>query len=309
MCVVQLFESGLGGEQLAQAQYYSQCSAGDRDTVWSDILHPPDNLDNVSLQSCPLDNLSSFSPHHQRTQSACLPVRPPRSHRPLSHQPPPASPLTSAPRPVSTPPPYSFSSSYLSSSRYSLTSSQQSLVPQSPPMPRPRSLYVPFVGCVDAPRAPPGRAARDILHAMSYAPTSSDSPHDNHPPSQVFKSPALRSKSSSLASLLTPRLARRQETETALFSSTSSLLHSPTFSPSHPVNNCENSCLKVSHPPVLHPPPDLVQMTGSSSLTSSTYSPQPSSRSSQSPLMFDFQNPSLLTQSSLTMIREASPYQ
>ena len=95
--------------------------------------------------------------------------------------------------------------------------------------------------------------------------------------------------------------------------STSSLVQplSALYSPCHPVNNCENSCLKVTHPPVIHPPPDLVQMT-SSSLTSSTYSPQLARTVSPSPLMFDY--PVLASampqpQSPLAMIREASPYQ
>ena len=317
---------------MAQAKYYKERGSGRE--VWSDILHPPDQDsdhgdiplpsldDDISLQSCPVNDSvvnPQFSPHHKRTQSACGPIRPPRSHRPLSHQHQPATPnVPPSPRPLATPPPFTFSSSpFLSSSRLSLASSQQSLVPQSPPMPRPKSLYVPFMGCVDAPRAPPGRAARDILNAMSYAPTqdsfsSQSSDNQSTPRSNLYKSPKLRSKSSSLASLLTPKMSRRQETS-ELFSSTSSLvhlhqLHSPNFSPCHPMNNCENSCLKVSHPPVLHPPPDLVQMA-SLTRTSSTHSP-PSSRSSsrQSPLMFEYQNPSLMTQSSLSMIREASPY-
>ncbi len=55
---------------------------------------------------------------------------------------------------------------------YSPAPSQLSLASSSSPRPRrPQSLYVPFQGCVEPPPAPPGRAARDILHALSYAPT------------------------------------------------------------------------------------------------------------------------------------------
>ena len=43
--------------------------------------------------------------------------------------------------------------------------------PLSPPPPRPRSLYVPFVGYVETSPLPPGKEARDILNALSYAPT------------------------------------------------------------------------------------------------------------------------------------------
>ena len=340
MCVVQHFELELSEEVLAQAKYYKEQGAGRE--VWSEILQggsvsgpgdAVDSPDNLSLASCPVSGPApglGFTPHHQRTQSACLPARPPRSHhRPLSHQPPasPGLPLA-MPRPVSTPPPFSVSSSSLfsmSGSRSQLSSissaSQPSLVPQSPPVPRPASLYVPFVGCVEAPRAPPGRAARDILHAMSYAPTheSFTSADDNHAPaipprSRLFRSPKLKSKSSSLASLIgtvSPKMSRRHEPEMSSSACSLAPLHSPTFSPSHPVNNCENSCLKVTHPPVIHPPPDLVQMT-SSSLTSSTYSPQLARTVSPSPLMFDY--PVLASampqpQSPLAMIREASPYQ
>ena len=324
--IVQHFEWKLSEEVLAQAKYYQEQGGGAG--VWSDILQPLAQAeavlspDNVSMQSCPVSDSSAinnltFVPHHKRTKSACSPIRPPRSSRPVSHQLPSSSsyssPLT---RPISTPPP--FSSSPLYSSRYSLTSSQPSLVPQSPPVARPQSLYVPFVGCVDAPRAPPGQAAREILQAMSFAPThdSFASSEDSQPPaapprpSRIFRSPKLKSKSSSLASLIgavSPKMSKRFDSNISI--STSSLVQplSALYSPCHPVNNCENSCLKVTHPPVIHPPPDLVQMT-SSTTSSSSFSPQVSRNSQQSPLMFDYQNPNAL-QSQLEMIRESSPYQ
>lgn len=42
---------------------------------------------------------------------------------------------------------------------------------------RPRSMYVPFVGCVQSPILPPGKEARDILKALSFSPTP-----ENHSP-------------------------------------------------------------------------------------------------------------------------------
>lgn len=41
------------------------------------------------------------------------------------------------------------------------------------PLPRPRSLYVPFRGCLDTPPPPPGRAAKDILNALTFTPSQS----------------------------------------------------------------------------------------------------------------------------------------
>jgi len=359
--------------------------------------HNQSSPDNLSLHSCPIGQNTpaglyspsvAYNPHHKRTKSACLPTRPARSPRHSFTNPSPdqvgaySSPATahkpifssfSSPqtvsvnypsRPICTPPPLSSSPVASSFSRYSFYSSQpslsgshQSLVPQSPPVSRPHSLYVPFVGCVDAPRVPPGQAARDILHALSFAPTheSFSSVEDNSQPppspspgskirsyrgllSLSSNSPRLRSKSSSLASLVgpvSPKLSRRMDSYCYPLSNSVNALaqrhSSPTFSPSHPHNNCENSCLKVSHPPVIHPPPDLVQMAISTSgplsrISSSSYSSSSGSgwdtarstqsshspilpHSSQSPLMFDYQAPSNLLQSAqLEMIRESSPY-
>ena len=141
----------------------------------------------------------------------------------------------------------------------------------------------------------PGQAARDILHAMSYAPThesfSSDETQHITPISKLFKSPRLKSKSSSLVSLIGPVSPRM----TRASGSTCSLVQLPissSFSPNHPSNNCENSCLLMSHPPVIHPPPDLVQMTASSL-------PSQSVRLMSSDITH---------QSNLEMIRESSPY-
>ena len=294
---------------MAQIKYYQEQGGGAQ--IWSDILHPStpidavDFPDNVSLKSCPVTTspVTQLFPHHKRTKSACLPVRPPRSGRPLSHQ------LSSSPGPRPATPP-------LHSSRFSLTASQPSLVPQSPPAPRPQSLYIPFVGCVEAPRAPPGQAAREILQAMSHAPTHESFTEDNHTPvipprrSLTFRSPKLQSKSSSLVTLIgavSPKMSRRFESN--ISTSSTSLVQPLTslYSPCHPVNNCENSCLKVTHPPVIHPPPDLVQMT--TSTTSSSFSPQVSRNSQLSPKVLDHQNPPNVLQSQLEMIRESSPYQ
>lgn len=347
--------------------------------------------------STPYSPSVPYNPHHKRTKSACLPVRPARSPRHSFTSPSPepgvanttgsntystrspavthrsvysslSSPQTvsvnSPPRPICTPPPplstspvaSSFSGYSFHSSQPSLSGSHPSLVPQSPPVSRPHSLYVPFVGCVDAPRVPPGQAARDILHALSFAPThesfSSIEDFNSQPPlspcsrmrsyrgllSLSSNSPRLRSKSSSLASLVgpvSPKLSKRMDSYCSPLSNSAHALvqrhSSPTYSPSHPHNNCENSCLKVSHPPVIHPPPDLVQMATStpgplSRMSSSSYSSSSGSgwdtarstqsshspivpRSSQSPLMFDYQAPSNLLQSAqLEMIRESSPY-
>ena len=234
---------------MAQIKYYQEQGGGAQ--IWSDILHPStqtdavDSPDNISMLSCPVNatNLTHF-PLHKRTKSACLPVRPPRSARPLSHQlsSSPSSYSTTATRPA-TPPLYS--------SRFSLTASQPSLVPQSPPTPRPESLYIPFVGCVEAPRAPPGQAAREILQAMSFAPTheSFTSAQDNHTPvipprrSLTFRSPKLQSKSSSLVSLIgavSPKMSKRFDSNISTSSTSLTQPLTSLYSPCHPANNSNN---------------------------------------------------------------------
>lgn len=83
------------------------------------------------------------------------------------------------------PPPSSLSSSLIGHKRTrSAVSSPPTNLSRSPTA-RPKSLYIPFQGCVENPPAPPGRAARDILNALSYAPT-----HERYSSSQeeVFKS-------------------------------------------------------------------------------------------------------------------------
>lgn len=83
------------------------------------------------------------------------------------------------------PPPTSHSSSLIGHKRTrSAVSSPPTNLSRSPTA-RPKSLYIPFQGCVETPPPPPGRAARDILNALSYAPT-----HERYSSSQeeVFKS-------------------------------------------------------------------------------------------------------------------------
>jgi hypothetical protein len=207
-------------------------------------------------------------------------------------------------------------------------------------MNRPQSLYVPFKGCVDPAPAPPGRAARDILNALSFAPTQdSFSPETQRlaldeetaaasewakhqqkqqpqpsrsswsyspklpciPQSPKFK---LRAKSSSMATLVveqtSPKILRprpryppnvypdrpppsySQAMQKFPFSySTTDIVVSvpsspvpleltrpnlgsefsdfvPIYSPTNPLNHAENIALLVTHPPVIHPPPDIV---------------------------------------------------
>jgi hypothetical protein len=175
---------------------------------------------------------------------------------------------------------------------------------------------------VEAPPLPPGHAAREVLNALSYAPTedtystTSGRPTDASGDSgggdgQSFisrkisrsgqkppllpvyqpESPRLQSKSRSLVSLLgsaSPLLssAHRCPPSADLTTTTPSsplvrsystsshqqrtaspiLFHpppSPILSPINPLYHSEHTCLTMSHPPVIHPPPDLVQMTAS----------------------------------------------
>ena len=55
-------------------------------------------------------------------------------------------------------------------------SNKKTLIPESPPTSRPQSLYLPFVGCVEAKPFPPGKEARDILMALSFTPIKEDLP-------------------------------------------------------------------------------------------------------------------------------------
>lgn len=349
---------------MAQVRYY-QDQVGVGQPAWAELLRGPTELlpmqdteehDDISIQSAPVDHSSpqegTWRISHQRTQSSCLPssrpVSTPSTSRMLTAT-QSASPPTKQFTPVSrsssaysgssrtlAPSPRSSLSnspsmiSYMSnhSSNPSLLGSQPSLIPPSPTPTRPLSLYVPFVGCVDTPRPPPGQAAREILNAMSYAPTQdSYSPGPRSPPVSprprsrnnkplplIPQSPRLKSKSTSLASLLgssSPRPSYHQYDLAPLSRSSSSLQNrtgspvpaytsspipplSPLLSPSNPINHSENSALKLTHPPVIHPPPDLVQMTSRDSIQSS-------------PGMFHNSSHDVQT-APLESIKETSPY-
>lgn len=247
----------------------------------------------------------------------------------------------------------------LSSSNPSLRGSHQSLMPQTPPPIRPASLYVPFVGCVDAPRPPPGQAAREVLNALSYAPTGESyniggeivgvdavngretatspllSPRLRRKTSKklavVPASPKLKSKSNSLASLMgggpaSPRpshysqfdfstraassLAGGRTGSSPLPPYSSSPLPPPfspsSTSPSSFLNHSENSPLKVTHPPVIHPPPDLVQMITRESFPSLAGHGGSGSATSL-PLLFSG-SPLSEHHTPLASIKENSPY-
>ena len=68
------------------------------------------------------------------------------------------------------------------------------------------------------------------------------------------------------------------------------------MSPSSFLNHSENSPLKVTHPPVIHPPPDLVQM-----ITRDAFPPS-------SPLMYSHSPLAELQGTPLASIKENSPY-
>jgi hypothetical protein len=271
-------------------------------------------LDNISVRSAPplcrsssaLLGSTSGSPtalRHRRNFSNAVSAQPPR--------------------------PYKLTTSFSTSSIFS----------RSPPMPRPQSLYVPFKGCVDS-VPEPGRAARDILNALSYAPTHESfspetrqmaldqersgplgcgdwtkSQNQNSRSSWSYspklpcipQSPKsqLRAKSSSMAALQTdqmspkiirprpcyppnaipnrppPPYAEAVQKLSHSFSTTDissspvpldvfkmNLVSArervaasdfiPIYSPTNPLNHAENVALLVTHPPVIHPPPDIV---------------------------------------------------
>ena len=240
--------------------------------------------------------------------------------------------------------------SQLKSFNLTTSASTSAIFSRSPPMARPQSLYVPFKGFVEqAPTPPPapGRAARDILNALSYAPTQdsfsaetrqlaldeekgynewSKSCQLHKPQPQPARSSwsyspklpcipqspksKLRAKSSSMAALAmdqtSPKIIRPRPRyppnvfpdrppppycqaiqkfpysysttdivctsaptspipmemfRANLTSATERIELSdfvPIYSPTNPLNHAENVALLVSHPPVIHPPPDIV---------------------------------------------------
>merc|ERR1719510_1090228 len=261
----QLLEETLGEELDAQAAYYTREEEGEEPS-WAQLLQ-------FSYSPSPSSVSRSLrGGERRRSRSTCLP--------------PTTSSLPSSPLP-------------------SLSSS------------RPSSLYVPFRGLLPSPPAPPGQAARAVLQALSYAPTHESyggdpsSPISQQAPSPSplplrasHYSPKLRSKASSFSSLLSSSpLSSRPSTplsrsSTALLSTRTA--SPPLVAPTHPSQHASLSALLVTHPPVLHPPPDLV----TSSLlhrSSSRHSTSHPSLSASSPLPWE-------VAPSLTSIREASPH-
>ena len=178
--------------------------------------------------------------------------------------------------------------------RLSSSASTSSLSSNASSLPRPKS-YVPFEGWVETPPPPPGWAARDILHSLSYAPThdsfseatqqlNSDFEEDeitSERSSRVIlkngnilpcipQSPKLKTKSSSFASLMCHQVP--DETTSAMTFNFSASIHQniimpvlyvhtenePIYAPTHPLNHPENEAIFNKHPPVIYPPPDLV---------------------------------------------------
>lgn len=137
--------------------------------------------------------------------------------------------------------------------RLSNSASTSSLNHQS--LPRPKS-YVPFQGCVEIEPPQPGRAARDILHALSYAPTqdSFSQPPPSPPPTPPKMIPLTRTKSSSFASLICTQVLP-EKLDPVLYVQTES---EPVYAPTNPLNHPENRAIYNAHPPVIYPPPDLV---------------------------------------------------
>ena len=196
------------------------------------------------------------------------------------------------------------SASTNSLSRKSLTNSQSSLT-----APRPKS-YVPFQGCVETPSPLPGRAARDILHALSYAPTHesfsietqqkqlSISENLNHQRHKIKggPNPLLKSKSSSFASLMCHQIVPDElnctappilinPLQTAISKNPVMYVHTelePIYAPTNPLNHPENRAVFNGHPPVIYPPPDLVTPAPASGLAPDLSSPTPAPASKSS---------------------------
>ena len=128
-------------------------------------------------------------------------------------------------------------------------------------LPRPKS-YVPFQGCVETPPPPPGRGMHEILHAMSYAPTTESFSYEtrNLLP-KIPQSPKLVKKSRSFASLMCHYVPDEQTNY--LINHLNPVLYvknqnEPVYAPTNPLNHPENLAVCNAHPPVIYPPPDLV---------------------------------------------------
>ncbi len=172
---MQHFEEALAAEQTAQDKYYEELSAaadGSADPTGKEAETPEwyEILRNPSYHKVPPPSSSGTA-----TSSTLLTISDSISVR-------------SAPAFATRTSPLIHHKRARSSVAYP---SQSSLLSTPPRPPRPRSLYVPFQGCVDQ---PPGRAAKDILNALSYAPT-----HESYSSSsqEEFKSSSSLSSSRS----------------------------------------------------------------------------------------------------------------
>ncbi len=370
----QQFEERLNIEVAAQSVYYQDIFVGDgTDPAWRDILcAPKENLSRTPTCSTPTSTVSSASqlstiigsttggwmagrptpspPCHNSPSSPTLPRRA-YDNISVRSAPPLCRSSSAQMQPGCSPPTFmrhqrnwSTTTSQMRSFNLTASASTSSIFSRSPPMPRPQSLYVPFKGCVEqqaVPPPPPGRAARDILNALSYAPTQDsfsaetrqlaldeEKGYDEFTKSVQHKQPQparsswsyspklpcipqspkskLRAKSSSMAALAmdqtSPKILRPrpryppnvfpdrppppycQAVQKFPYSySTTDIVTSvpsspvpiemiranltsatefsdfvPIYSPTNPLNHAENVALLVTHPPVIHPPPDIV---------------------------------------------------
>ena len=277
----QQFDADLFAEESAQTKYY-EMKASARPFIEPKLV-PQQKLmqmashDNISIHSAPTLTRSTSGGHHVMTASPPPAVRLrkwTKGHNRLAN---------------------SASTNSLTRKSLPTSGSQTSLM-----TPRPKS-YVPFQGCVETPSPLPGRAARDILHALSYAPTHesfsaqtqqscahaetqqhhqpkiiSDNHRGKHGSSRASNYPLLKSKSSSFASLMchqgvpddkifTAPPLFMNPLETAMSQSPVMYVQTelePIYAPTNPMNHPENRAVFNAHPPVIYPPPDLVPSPG-----------------------------------------------
>ena len=274
----QQFDADLFAEESAQTKYY-EMKASARPFIEPKLVPQQKKLmqmashDNISIHSAPTLTRSTSGGHQIMTTSSPPAVRLrkwAKGHNRLAN---------------------SASTNSLTRKSLPTSGSQTSLM-----TPRPKS-YVPFQGCVETPSPLPGRAARDILHALSYAPThesfsaqtqqscahAETQQHsqpkiisDNHRSKHGRAGPLMKSKSSSFASLMCHQGVPDDKIYTAppLFMnpletpiSQSPVMYvqtelEPIYAPTNPMNHPENRAVFNAHPPVIYPPPDLVHSAG-----------------------------------------------
>ncbi len=267
----------------------SSASATTSQSARSSFVQP----DNISIRSAPVGGLSRSTSTHLCSSPPALT----KQNRTGS------SPIWSQQQPRQSRSSHKLANSASTSSILNCAGGLPSL------MPRPKS-YVPFHGYVETNAPPPGRAAHEILHALSFAPTHESfseetqtlaSEVDNEtcrsptraswgPPGQSPKTsfrgqtssrlpcipqspPRLRAKSSSFASLMCHQGGMEAVEDRVALSQSSnnfpqavnltpvqyvSSENEPIYAPTNPLNHPENSALRMCHPPVIYPPPDLV---------------------------------------------------